>query len=103
MRGLRGILAGALALIGLQVLVQEGASSRVSGLFGVPAAIAQRFLNPYIPAIPDRAGTEQREALRAAASSSSTGRYPDPWTAPQIGAGGLPATPVPTSNASGGD
>lgn len=68
--GLRGVLSGALALVLLQVLVTSG-GGRVAGLFRVPAQIAERFLNPSLPAIPER---------RAEAQRGGDDRYPDPFT-----------------------
>jgi hypothetical protein len=88
--GVRGILAGALALIALQVVVQAPASKRVAGLLGVPAAIAARFIDPRIPAIPERK-----------APASATPAEADPWAPPKTTAG-LPPNPVPTST-TGGD
>ena len=87
--GVRGILAGALALVALQAVVQAPASRRVAGLLGVPAAVAARFLDPRIPAIPER---------KAAAATPAEA---DPWAPPKTTAG-LPQNPVPTST-TGGD
>ena len=101
--GIRGVLAGALTLIALEVVVQTPAAGRVAGLFAVPGQIARRFLDPSIPAIPDLrkktgqavgaavfgAGAElaNRFAGRAGASSppssKSTSAYPDPFAPPQ--------------------
>lgn len=88
--GLRGILAGALALVALQTLVRTSASNRVAGLLGVPAAVAARFIDPRLPAIPER---KAPAAAEAPASS-------DPWAPPKNTAG-LPRNPVPTTT--GGD
>lgn len=54
MRGWRGVLAGALALTALQVLVTSSRTDQIAGLFALPASWAERFLNPNVPAIPDR-------------------------------------------------
>lgn len=81
--GIRGVLAGALALIALQVAVQPGASGRIAGLFGVPAAIASRFIDPTLPAIPDL-----RPAVAsgvAVGNSAKPPGYPNPSTKPKIG------------------
>jgi hypothetical protein len=53
-KGWRGVLGGALALVTLQVLVTSNQTSRLAGLFTVPADLAEQFLNPNVPAIPDR-------------------------------------------------
>jgi hypothetical protein len=74
-RGLRGVLAGALALIALQTVVQPEASGRVAGIFGLAANMARRFLDPAVPAL---------GAASPAASSSTppAGSNPPPTTIP---------------------
>lgn len=47
--GWRGMATGALSLVALELLVQPGASGRVSGLFGLPASWAAKFLDPTVP------------------------------------------------------
>lgn len=77
--GLRGLLSGALALVFLQVVVQPDASGRLAGLLGVPAAIARRFIDPTIPAIPDRRPPDRDQP-------QPERRYPDPFTPRPAGA-----------------
>lgn len=56
MRGLRGFLTGALALIALEVVVSsKQATGRVSGIFTGIAAATSWLLDSNTPAIPDRA------------------------------------------------
>lgn len=50
------MLAGALCLTALQVVVTSKETSRLAGLLSVPGTIAEHFLNPNVPAIPDRRG-----------------------------------------------
>ncbi len=70
--GLRGVLVGALALVALQTAVQPGASGRLASLFGVPAAVARRFIDPTVPAIPDRRAKPSK-------SSKSSATIPGPF------------------------
>lgn len=51
---LRGIAAGSLALIALETVLDGKAPQRVSGLWGLLDTVAQRVLDPSVPAIPDR-------------------------------------------------
>lgn len=53
--GIRGALAGSLTLIALYTFVTTGpeANRRISGLFAWPAKMAQRLIDPTVPAIPD--------------------------------------------------
>lgn len=81
--GLRGVLTGALALVALHTLVQPGASGRVAGLFGVPAQLARRWLDPTVPAIPERRSNDDRGSLAeglGTARTSGLRRYPDPFS-----------------------
>lgn len=68
-RGFRGVLAGALALIALEVLTQQAAANRVGGLFGEVASGVRRMLAPNIPAIPDRRESAQRQERNEDAST----------------------------------
>lgn len=87
--GIRGLAVGALALVALHTLVSTGASARVGGLLRVPGQIARRFLDPTIPAIPERPSTS---TPASGSAPSSTRRYPDPFR-----------TGAPSSTALGGD
>lgn len=82
--GIRGVLAGALALVTLQLLLQPFASNRIGGLAKVPGDIARRFIDPTIPAIPDRRGGEEGPNLRSPKQAAKAGqqqdRYPDPFS-----------------------
>ncbi len=88
--GIRGLLTGSLVLVALHTLVATGASGRVAGLLRVPGRIAVRFLDPTVPAIPERAAAGGEAP--AAQARPSTARYPDPFR-----------TGAPSSTASGGD
>lgn len=103
--GIRGVLAGALTLIALEVVVQTPAAGRVAGLFAVPGQIARRFLDPTIPAIPEIRGKGSAAQAAGAAVAgigavflpktktanlrgtssppTSTSAYPDPFAPPQ--------------------
>lgn len=52
---MRGFLAGVLGLLFLQAVVasREG-PDRAAGLAGLAGELAARFLNPAVPALPDR-------------------------------------------------
>lgn len=54
MYGWRGLLTGALALIVVSVVVTPEGSTRVGGAFDAITGIARRFLDPTVPAIPER-------------------------------------------------
>ncbi|HEV8675021.1 MAG TPA: hypothetical protein VGX21_13320 [Methylomirabilota bacterium] len=78
--GLRGVLAGGLALIVLQVLVTNPNAGRVASLLRVPGQIAVHFLDPSVPAIPDRRPTEGDDGPERLAPT----RYPDPSRPPLV-------------------
>lgn len=80
-----GFLLGLLALAALaRVVRSDQASSRVATLFGVPAELASRFLDPNVPAIGaahDKAtGTTTRRPPLGASPTSPA--YPNPSTTP---------------------
>lgn len=50
---IRGVVAGVLALIALQVITSRGGSKNVTGLFGTAGSMVKRALDPSVPAIPD--------------------------------------------------
>lgn len=54
MRGWRGVLGGILALTALEVVVTTPYADRLGAFLTWPAAAARRFLDPSVPAIPDR-------------------------------------------------
>lgn len=57
MSGWRGMFAGALALIALQVIVSTSdAANRTSTGFKAIADVVQRALSPAVPLVPDRTG-----------------------------------------------
>lgn len=80
---MRGILAGALALVALHTLVSSG-STRIAPLFRVPGRVAVRFLDPTVPAIPDRRPDDEAGLRAGLGETTGAGRrrYPDPF---QIG------------------
>lgn len=54
---MRGLFAGALALIALEVAVSTpAAAGRVGGLLGGAAALVRHLLDPTVPLIPDHSG-----------------------------------------------
>lgn len=77
---LRGFAAGSLALIALETLVQDGASSRVGGLLGKSAELVQHVLSPTVPGLhwyasstgPDAANTTGQNS---GSSSAVTAAY----------------------------
>lgn len=77
---MRGVLAGSLALIALHTLVSyTGANDRIGGAFASAAKLVDRFLDPAIPAIPDRSGSPSSSSLTAAAPvARPTLAYPAP-------------------------
>jgi hypothetical protein len=100
MAGLRGVVVGALALIVLQVLVTAPNAGRLASLVRVPGDFAVRFLDPTIPAIPQRTEKDddggpfglRRGGLGGleADPDAPRRRYPDPYR-------------VPVSTTNGGD
>lgn len=57
MTGIRGVLAGVLALVALEALVStQGAADRTAGALGGLATFAQRVLDPAVAAIPRKRG-----------------------------------------------
>lgn len=77
MSGIRGILAGALALVTLHTLVAyKGPSKRLADLAG-PDGLAVRFVNRFLdpnrPAIPERT-----QGAAPAAARPQTATYPAP-------------------------
>jgi hypothetical protein len=98
-RGLRGLLTGAIALIALEVLTSERGSRYTSGLLKTPGNWAKRFLDPTVPAIKDPNERPQRPGSgggplaggflsRQGASAGGQGgqgastRYPSPFARP---------------------
>lgn len=92
--GVRGVLVGALTLIVLQALVSSPNAGKLADLFRVPGNVALRFLDPTIPAIPQRdTGDEGPDGFRGRAGGLSSlkakpgaegpvRRYPDPFRVP---------------------
>lgn len=67
MSGLRGVFAGALALIALEtVLSTTGAADRTAGLLSDVSRLIARMLDPNIPAIPDLTGSSSSAPTSAA-------------------------------------
>jgi hypothetical protein len=84
-----GFLIGLLALAALaRVVRSDPASSRVAGLFAVPAELASRFLDPNVPAIgaAHDAATGTTTPRKPLDSTSTT---PNPKGAQPIGPGGV--------------
>jgi len=81
---MRGILAGALALIVLQVLVTNARATNALGGVATGAGKAvQWFLDPNTPAIPDRTQTASATSPSSSSSSSAPGSsYLPPYTGP---------------------
>lgn len=77
---MRGILAGALALVTLHTLVTySGATGRIAGIGTGVADLVDRFLDPGRPAISDRARTV---TPATAAAQPAAIRYPAPSASP---------------------
>lgn len=93
---MRGIFAGALALVALHTLVSyQGAQGRIAGAFSGVASLVDRFLDPSLPAIPDR-GSHGVQGVQA--PTVATRPAPPPAPAPhypQAPAGGVPGRQNP--------
>jgi len=74
--GWKGIGLGALGLLALETLVQEEASTRVGALFAAPGRVARRFLDPTVPAIPDRRSSSSSSASSEPAVATTTAPAP---------------------------
>jgi hypothetical protein len=79
MRGLRGVVAGALALIGLQALIatRQG-PDRAAGIIGVITKVVSDFVDPRKPFLGERATPSSQRS------------------------GAAPAAPLPPPNPAGG-
>lgn len=74
----RGICAGALALVALQTLTdpKSGNPDKLSGLWGLLNATADRVLDPDVPAIPDHShATAPANAPADATAGDMTNPY----------------------------
>jgi len=72
--GWKGMATGALGLVALETVLQPQASGRLGNLLALPAAWANRFLDPSVPALHKGA----RPAAARAAAPAAAG--PD-WSA----------------------
>lgn len=63
MRALPGLLTGALGLLILHAFVARANTNQVTGLIATAAGLADRFLDPSIPAIPERGDTPAPAAV----------------------------------------
>jgi hypothetical protein len=79
MRGVRGVIAGALALVALQAVVatRQG-PGRVAGLVGNLADVVAAFVDPRRPLLSDRTA----EPAPTPQAKPATLRYPDPTRPP---------------------
>lgn len=76
---MRGILAGALALVTLHTLVTySGATGRIAGIGSGVADLVDRFLDPARPAISDR----PKAVTPTTAAKAAPISYPPPGTSP---------------------
>lgn len=76
---MRGILAGALALVTLHTLVTySGATGRIAGIGEGVADLVERFLDPARPAI----GEHAKVAAPTAAATPTSIAYPPRGTSP---------------------
>jgi hypothetical protein len=87
--GWKGIATGALALIALETVLQPKASGQLSGLLSLPAAWANRFLDPSVPALHKGGGGAAPAPKGAPIPWSDAGGFtPNPrsvggdWTGP---------------------
>jgi hypothetical protein len=79
----RSVLAGALALIVLEIVVtSEQASGRVGGFFAGVAAITNWFLDPGVPGIPDRTSAPTSASPGVVLQQVDTGNTPASSPAP---------------------
>lgn len=102
MRGWKGLLSGALALVLLQVLVSSrNAGAGVSGVFGGAANLAEKLMDPTVPAIPARTTAPKSPVTATAVTQQLPGYVP---YLPQVFGGNVApassATPSPASPAS---
>lgn len=79
---MRGVLAGALALIVLHTLVAyRGPSARLeelAGSNGVLVGFARRFLDPTVPAIPDLRSSSEPGKVVGPVGAKPKPTYPTP-------------------------
>ena len=90
---MRGILAGALALIVLHALVARANQEQLAGLTGLAVGLVTRIMDPTIPAIGDHATYSPPITTSSSSTSSSKPKYPPPTTPagqPQFRAGANP-------------
>lgn len=85
MRGMRGVLAGALALVMVQVLVSARgeAADRIAGAPGLLVTAANKLLSPAEPAI---AGRPRGSDVDEPPASAAPAPYPSPSTPPTVSA-----------------
>lgn len=84
-RGWRGVAAGALTLVTLELLVQPSASGRVSSLFALPGSWAKKFLDPTVPAFHVSSSSSGSSAPKTPPKPLTGGQVP--YTNPGGGAG----------------
>jgi hypothetical protein len=75
MSGVAGALAGALALVALETIVQPNASKRVGGLMDTVSRAATNFLDPNVPGIGQ---TNRRSAAAPTGQPAAAGTSPAP-------------------------
>lgn len=84
----RSVVLGAIGLVALWALVQDGAAERVAGLARIPANVARRIIDPTVPAIGAVAAGDTKRPPLDAANQGTPGRQytqpelPDPHTYP---------------------
>lgn len=80
---MRGVLAGALALITLHTVVTyKGATGRIGGAFAGIAGLVDRFLDPGLPAIGEPASTPATGPGGSGVGAQAARLYPPPVFTP---------------------
>jgi hypothetical protein len=69
--GLGGILGAALLLIAFEVTVTSPDVTGLAGLLALPGRLAQSWMNPAVPLIPDNSSAPAASSTSPAAGTSS--------------------------------
>ncbi len=80
--GWKGMATGALALVALETVLQPQASGRLGNLLALPAAWANRFLDPSVPALHKGARPAGTRAAAPAAAGPDWSASGGDWTGP---------------------
>lgn len=83
MRAIYSILAGTLALAGLDAVLSVGGSANYGGMLGAVRTMLTHVLDPGVALLPDR-----RSATSSAAPPAAPAPSPAPAPGPAVGPGG---------------